>query len=200
MTLGYAVSLRLESGVTSKSYWSGAHKMVLSRHILICFSVELKFELFMSVTELDKMLLWLRKISLTPWVCSGFRPVDPRQNPTKRVRMVSQMAFRALESLHGHSRMLSLFSHEDTSPSYDNSAFMGFSSGSWFHVGSWTCVWMDIIILGATDKYLLKWVSNYISRTLLESPQHVIQHMSHQCWRLLSSLSFSSDISCETLL
>lgn len=92
MTLGYAVSLRLESGggVTSKSYWSGVHKMVLSRHILIYFSVELKFELFMSVTELDKMLLWLRKISLTPWVCSGFRPVDPRQNPTKRVRMVSE--------------------------------------------------------------------------------------------------------------
>lgn len=63
MTLGYAISLRLESGggVTSKSYWSGAHKKILSRQILILFSMELKFELSMSVTKLEKMLLWLRK-------------------------------------------------------------------------------------------------------------------------------------------
>lgn len=114
------------------------------RQILILFSVELKFELFIPVTKLDKML-WLRKISLAPWVCSGFRPADPSHNPTKRIRMVSQMAFRPLESLHGHLRILSLSRHEDRSSSYDNSAFIGFSSGSCLHVGSWTCVWMDTI-------------------------------------------------------
>lgn len=143
MILGYAVSLKLESdgGVTSKSYWSGAYKKILSRQILILLSVELKFGLFMSVTKLDKML-WLRKLSLAPWVCSGF---TPRDNPTKRIRMVSQMAFRPLESPHGHPRMLSLSNHEDRSPCYGNSAFMGCSSGSWLHVGSWTGVWMDII-------------------------------------------------------
>lgn len=83
----------------------------------------------MLVTKLDKML-WLRKISLATWVFSGFRPADPRHSPTKRIRMASQMAFRLLESLHGHPRMLSFSSHEDRSPSYDNPSFMGFSSGS----------------------------------------------------------------------
>lgn len=119
-------------------------KRFFSRQILILFSVELKFELFMPVTKLDKML-WLRKISLAPWVCSGFRPAGPSNHPTKRIRMVSQMAFGPLESLHGHPRMLSLSRHEERNPNYDNSAFMGFSSGSWLHVGSWTCVWMDTI-------------------------------------------------------
>lgn len=100
MILGCDVSLRLESGagVTSKSYWSRAYKKISFKQILFLFSVELKFELFMSVTKLDKML-WLRKIHLAPWVCSGFRPADPRYNPTKSSRMESQMAFRPLETL-----------------------------------------------------------------------------------------------------
>lgn len=43
------------------------------------------------------------------------------------------------------------------------------------------CGWTQLHLLGATDKYLLRCLLNYISRILLESPQHVIQHMSHQC-------------------
>lgn len=50
-------------------------------------------------------------------------------------------------------------------------------------------VWVDIPLLSAIDKDLLRWLLSYVSRTLLESLQHVTQHMSHQCWGgLLGSL------------
>lgn len=66
---------------------------------------------------------------------------------------------------------------------------MGLSSSSSLHGGSWTCVWVDIPLLSAIDKDLLRWLLSYVSRTLLESLQHVTQHMSHQCWGgLLGSL------------
>lgn len=53
------------------------------------------------------------------------------------------------------------------------------------------CGWTQLHVLGAIDKYLLC-LLNYVSRILLESPQRVIQHTSHQAevsWALCLSLS-----------